>query len=95
MVALTNMVFPSRAWAISASAGSTPRSPMCVAITESAASLVIRKPLGCKLIRGAEAGIKGIRRAMRFGRIGLAIERGLDLLLGWLDFDRTGLRSLR
>ncbi len=69
---------------MSASVGSTPRSPICVAITESAASFVIRKPLGCKLIRGTEAGVKRIGRTMLFGGFGAAIERRANLFLGWL-----------
>src|SRR6476620_10192120 len=48
-----------------------------------------QKAAWMQLIGGAEAGIKGIRRAMLFGRIGSAIERGVDRLLGWFDLDRT------
>src|SRR6476469_65000 len=48
-----------------------------------------QKAVWMQLIGGTEEGIEGIRRAMLSGRIGSSVERGADLLLGWLDLDRT------
>ena len=88
MVALTSMVLPSRPgqyrprWF-------EPSQSHVRGHDRKRGELGNQKTAWMQFIGGAEAGIEGIRRAMLFGRIGSAIERGADLLLGWLDLDRT------